>query len=153
MSFPQGFPVSARSKTGSVSDAASRQFYGAPQFSDPWWTLIENIGKVMADHRQNVVFTPLMDLITPHVQGDVLTYDFSNFDRWIETSRRAGVVGYIEGSHLLGRAGSYDAALTVPRDISTVAEPEAFSSGSPQVPLAPDSPAFRLSAGQIENRE
>ena len=68
----------------------------------------------MADHRQNVVFTPLMDLITPHVQGDVLTYDFSNFDRWIETFRRAGVVGYIEGSHLLGRAGSYDAAVTVP---------------------------------------
>ncbi len=97
-----------------VSDAASRQFYGAPQFSDPWWTLVENLGKVMADHRQNVVFTPVMDLITAHVQGDVLTYDFSNFDRWIETFRRAGVVGYIEGSHLLGRAGSYDAALTVP---------------------------------------
>jgi hypothetical protein len=97
-----------------VSDAASRQFYDAPQFSDAWWNIVENLGKVMADHRQNVVLTPLMDLITPHLEGGVLTYDFSNFDRWIETFRKAGVVGYIEGSHLLGRAGSYDAALTVP---------------------------------------
>jgi hypothetical protein len=97
-----------------VSDAASRQFYDAPQFSDAWWTLIENLGRVMADHRQNVALTPVMDLVTPHLDGGVLTYDFSNFDRWIETFRRAGVVGYIEGSHLLGRAGSYDAALIVP---------------------------------------
>jgi len=97
-----------------VDDAASRQFYDTPQFSDAWWTLIENLGKVMSEHRQNMVITPLMDLITSHVDGSALTYDFSNFDRWVETFRRAGVVGYIEGGHLLGRAGSYDAALTVP---------------------------------------
>ncbi|HEV2396935.1 MAG TPA: glycoside hydrolase domain-containing protein [Candidatus Sulfotelmatobacter sp.] len=97
-----------------VTDAASRQFYDAPEFSEAWWTMVENLGRVMADHRQNMVITPLMDLVTPHVDGAVLTYDFSNFDRWVETFRRAGVIGYIEGSHLLGRAGSYDAALTVP---------------------------------------
>ena len=97
-----------------VSDAASRQFYDAPQFSDAWWTMIENFGKVMADHRQNMVVTPLMDLITPSIDGGNLRYDFANFDRWVETFRRAGVIGYIEGGHLLGRAGSYDAALTVP---------------------------------------
>jgi hypothetical protein len=97
-----------------VNDAASRQFYGVPQFSDAWWSLIENLGKVMADHRQNMVLTPVMDLITPNLRGGVLTYDFANFDRWVETFQKAGVLGYIEGSHLLGRAGSYDAALTVP---------------------------------------
>jgi hypothetical protein len=97
-----------------VSDAASRQFYDAPEFSDAWWTMIENFGKVMADHRQNMVVTPLMDLIAPHIDGGSLAYDFANFDRWVETFRRTGVIGYIEGGHLLGRAGSYDAALTVP---------------------------------------
>jgi Domain of unknown function (DUF4091) len=97
-----------------VSDAASRQFYDAPQFSDAWWAMIENFGKVMADHRQNMVVTPLMDLITPGIDAGGLKYDFANFDRWVETFRRAGVIGYIEGGHLLGRAGSYDAALTVP---------------------------------------
>lgn len=97
-----------------VSDAESRQFYNAPQFSDAWWTLIENLGKVMAEHRQNMILTPVMDLMTPHLDNGLISYDFSNLDRWVETFRRAGVVGSIEGGHLLGRAGSYDAALTVP---------------------------------------
>jgi hypothetical protein len=96
-----------------LSDATSRQFYGIAQFSDEWWSLVANIGKVMADHRQNVVITPLLDLVQARAEGDRLAYDFSNFDRWVETFRKAGVVGYIEGSHLLDRAGSYDAALTV----------------------------------------
>jgi Domain of unknown function (DUF4091) len=97
-----------------LGDAASRQFYDAPQFSDGWWTLVENVARVMADHRQNMVGTPLMDLVTPRAEGGDLAYDFSKVDRWVETFRKAGVIGYIEGSSLLGRAGSYDAALTVP---------------------------------------
>ena len=97
-----------------LGNATSQQFYGAGQFTDRWWTLVENIATVMADHRQNVVITPLMDLVTPRADGGALTYDFSNFDRWVETFQKAGVIGYIEGSHLLSRAGSYDAALTVP---------------------------------------
>lgn len=96
-----------------VGDAASRQFYDAPQFSDAWWTLVENMANVMADYRQNVVITPLLDLISPHPENGVLTYDFSNFDRWVQTFQKAGVIGYIEGSHLLDRAGGYDGALTV----------------------------------------
>ncbi len=96
-----------------LSDKTSRQFYGVPQFSDEWWTLVENVGRVMADHRQNMVITPLLDLIQARVEKDSLAYDFANFDRWVETLRRAGVIGFIEGSHLLGRAGSYDAALNV----------------------------------------
>jgi hypothetical protein len=97
-----------------LGDKASRQFFDAPQFSDGWWTLVENIARVMADHRQNIVITPLMDLVTPRADNGNVAYDFSNFDRWVDTFRKAGVIGYVEGSHLLSRAGSYDAALTVP---------------------------------------
>jgi len=97
-----------------VGDGASRQFYDAPQFSDAWWTVVGNMAKVMADYRQNVVITPLMDLIPPHAENGVLAYDFSNFDRWVETFQRAGVIGYIEGSHLLDRVGGYDGTLSVP---------------------------------------
>jgi hypothetical protein len=118
-----------------VGDAASRQFYDAPQFSDAWWTVVENMAKVMADHRQNVVITPLMDLITAQVENGVLTYDFSKFDRWVQTFQRAGVIGYIEGSHLLDRAGSYDAALTAP---SFVIENGKVS----RQQLSPDDPKF-----------
>jgi hypothetical protein len=96
-----------------LDDKVSRQFYGVPAFSPQWWTLVENVGRVMADHRQNVVLTPLMELAQPRIETDKISYDFSNFDRWVETFQRAGAVGYIEGSHLLDRAGSYDAALQV----------------------------------------
>jgi hypothetical protein len=96
-----------------LGDAASRQFYNVPQFSEGWWSLLENIARVMADYRQNMVITPLMELITPRAEGDQLAYDFSNFDRWVDTFQKAGVIGYIEGNHLLGRPGGYDAALTV----------------------------------------
>jgi hypothetical protein len=94
--------------------ARSRQFYDVDEFSPGWWTLVANVAAVMAEHRQNVIITPLMELVAPRVAGQILDYDFSNFDRWVETFQRAGAIGYIEGSHLLDRAGSYDAGLIVP---------------------------------------
>jgi hypothetical protein len=96
-----------------LDEKASQQFYGIKEFSPDWWTLLENVGRVMAEHRQNVVITPLMDLVQPRAENDQLHYDFTNFDRWVEAFQRAGVIGMIEGSHLLGRAGSYDAPLDV----------------------------------------
>jgi len=92
---------------------ASRQFYGLKEYSPEWWTLIENVAHVMAEHRLNVVMTDVLDLDEPRVESGQLRYDFANLDRWVETFRKAGVIGYIEGSHLLDRAGSYEAALLV----------------------------------------
>lgn len=97
----------------SFSDKISQHFYGIKEFSPDWWTLIDNIAHVMAAHRQNIVLTPLMTLIQPHVEGDHIVYDFANFDRWVETFQKAGVVGYIEGSHLLERGAGYDGGVTV----------------------------------------
>lgn len=97
-----------------LGDKHSRQFYGVKEFSPDWWTLVENVARVMADHRQNVVMTSPMDLVQPRIESGQLRYDFTNFDRWVETFQRAGVIGFIEGSHLLDRAGSYEAALEVP---------------------------------------
>lgn len=116
-----------------LGDKTSRQFYGFPQFSEDWWTLVGNVAKVLADHRQNVIYTPLLDLIRARAEGDGLAYDFGNFDRWVETFQRSGVIGTIEGSHLLDRAGSYDAPLiihTLQLDNGQVKE----------MPLPPDDP-------------
>ena len=96
-----------------LGDKTSRQFYGFPQFSIEWWTLVENVATILADHRQNVIYTPLRDLIQARAEGDRLVYGFANFDRWVETFQRAGVIGTIEGSHIVDRAGSYDAPLVV----------------------------------------
>ena len=98
----------------SLDDKTSRQFYGIAAFSPEWWELVSSVARVLAAHRQNVILTPLLALIQPKVEGGKLSYDFTNFDRWVQTFKQAGAIGYIEGSHLLGRAGSYDAPLVVP---------------------------------------
>jgi len=117
----------------SLDDKTSRQFYGVPAFSPQWWTLVANVARVLAAHRQNVILTPLLTLIQPRIDAGNLVYDFTNFDRWVETFRQAGAIGYIEGSHLLDRAGSYEAPLLV----STFQ----IVDGKPQkVSLPPDDP-------------
>jgi hypothetical protein len=97
----------------SLADKLSRQFYGIQAFSSEWWSLVENVGRVLADHRQNVVLTPLMDLVQARSEGAEIRYDFGNFDRWVKTLQRVGAIGSIEGSHLLGRAGGYNSSLQV----------------------------------------
>jgi Glycoside hydrolase 123, catalytic domain/Glycoside hydrolase 123 N-terminal domain len=87
----------------SLDDQKSQQFFGVPEFSDGWWKLVGNVAQVFAAHRQNVVITPLMELVQPKPSGGSLHYDFSNFDRWVETFQSAGAMTYIEGSHLLTR--------------------------------------------------
>ena len=96
-----------------LDDKTSQQFFGVAAYSPQWWTLVSNVAHVLAEHRQNVIITPLLTLIQPRLAGGNLQYDFTNFDRWVETFQQAGAIGYIEGSHLLDRAGSYDASLVV----------------------------------------
>jgi len=96
-----------------VDDRHSKQFWGAPQFSDAWWSLLANVARVMADYRQNVVLTPTLDLVELR-PGEELLFGFDRFDRWVETFQKAGAIGFIEGEHLMGRAGGYDEPLVVP---------------------------------------
>jgi hypothetical protein len=122
----------------SLDDKTSRQFYGVAAFSPQWWTLVSNVACVLAAHRQNVILTPLLTLIQPRVEGGNLEYDFTNFDRWVETFRQAGAIGYIEGSHLLDRAGSYDAPLLVTTFQIVGGKPQKIS-------LPPDDPRVETS--------
>jgi hypothetical protein len=95
-----------------VDDRHAKQFWGAPQFSDPWWNLVANLARVMAEYRQNVVLTPTLDLVEL-LPGEGSRFGFDRFDRWVETFQRAGAI-FIEGEHLVGRAGGYDEPLVVP---------------------------------------
>ncbi|MDH7602519.1 MAG: DUF4091 domain-containing protein [Armatimonadota bacterium] len=80
------------------------------------WKIARSWARIMAAHRQNVVITPIMQLITGR-EDDAgnIEWDFSQFDRWIQLFKEEGVVGYIEGSHLGGRneweAPDFDAYL------------------------------------------
>jgi hypothetical protein len=96
------------------NERVARRFYGVPADSPEGLKLLENLARVMAEHRQNVVITPLLDLVVPRKEAEGMHYDFSLFDRWVETFRNAGVIGYIEGGHLIDRAKGYDSPLRVP---------------------------------------
>ncbi len=98
-----------------LSDRQLRGQYGVQQLTEDWWTLIGNIGQVMAEHRQNMISTPLtgfyfskLALIGAHATQNGIDYDFKDFDRWVATFQQAGLIGSIEGGHLLRREDNPD---------------------------------------------
>jgi hypothetical protein len=98
-----------------LSDRQLRSQYDVQQLTEDWWTVLGNIGRVMAEHRQNMISTPLtgfyfskLALIGAHAGPNGLEYDFTNFDRWVGTFQRAGLIGSIEGAHVLRREENPD---------------------------------------------
>jgi len=78
---------------------------GVDSWADADWKRAEAWARVMAEHRQNVVITPIMSLIKGRDDGNGnVSWDFGLFDRWVELFQKAGVIGYIEGGHLGGRS-------------------------------------------------
>lgn len=93
-----------------LSDSQLQPFYGVSVFSEGWWKLLGRIGHVLAEHHQNMIATPLTGfyfsnfaLIQARVEKGRMVYDFSRFDRWVKTFQDAGLIGYIEGGHVLRR--------------------------------------------------
>lgn len=120
----------------SLNDNTTRQFFGVPIFSDRWWKLVSNVAHVLAQHRQNVIFSPLMKLIQAKAAGSRIQYDFTNFDRWVQTFQQAGAIGTIEGSHLTTRVqGAYNGALLVPtfQIVHHQVQPMTLPAGDPRV--------------------
>ena len=118
-----------------VDDRHAKQFWGAPQFSEAWWSVVANLARVMAEYRQNVVLTPTLDLVDL-LSAEEPRFAFERFDRWVETFQKAGAIGFIEGEHLVGRAGGYDEPLVVPillREGETVRKAE-LPPDDPRVP-------------------
>lgn len=79
--------------------------HGVKEWGKGFWKMLESYAWCMADHRQNVVRTPTLALVTGQDDGSgKLSFDFTRFDRWVELFQRAEVIGYIEGGHLGGRS-------------------------------------------------
>jgi hypothetical protein len=79
-----------------------------------YWELLGNIARVAAEHRQNVMLAPVLSLTDARISGGAVAYDFSRFDRWVETFTKAGALDVIEGGHLMDRASGYDSPLRIP---------------------------------------
>ncbi len=90
------------------------RYYDIGNDPERYWEVASNIGRVLADHKQNVLITPVLALTDARVNDGSLTYDFSRLDRWIETFTRLGVLDLIEGSHLMDRASGYDSPISIP---------------------------------------
>lgn len=91
-----------------------RHYRDLQEDSPAYWELLGNIGRVMAAHKQNVIITPVMSLAQPSIAGGTIQYDFSRLDKWVETFLNAGLLGTIEGAHLLGRRSGYQTPMVVP---------------------------------------
>lgn len=95
----------------------SRYYPSLDRDPENYWRLLEIIARVMAAHRQNVILTPVQSLTDMTPRGGSIEYRFDRFDRWVEIFERAGVIGTIEGGHLLGRSSGYDTELVVPTPV------------------------------------
>jgi len=87
-----------------------KKFHGVDDFSEEHWKTLERYAEMMAAYRQNVVLTPIYNLIDFRAGKDgKLAFDFTKFDRWVRLFQDAGVIGLIEGGHLGGRDGGWTA--------------------------------------------
>lgn len=89
--------------------ARTEQFYGCSPGSAPWWRLVGNIAEFLASYHQTSITASPVSLAKARVRGGTLIYDFSEFERFVETFHSAGVDGQIEGGNLLHRERRRDA--------------------------------------------
>lgn len=96
-------------------------YYGVEVFSERWWEIVENFVRTAAEHRYNMlltpVFTPPLDtavggerrtvqLVDVEVAGDGdYRFGFGRFRRWVELALGCGME-YIEISHLYSQWGA-----------------------------------------------
>jgi len=80
-------------------------------YSDEYWEVLKSYAKNMYEHRQNVVYTPWQLVKVYQEEDGHLSFDYTDFDKYVETFIEAGVIGLIELYHVAhhgerGRAGT-----------------------------------------------
>jgi hypothetical protein len=89
---------------GNIAEAGA-----AEPWSEAHWRLLGVWGRNLAEHRANVIFSPLTELLRlSRDSGGRLQVDFSRWDRWVETFAAAGALGWLEGGHLAGRIAQWN---------------------------------------------
>jgi hypothetical protein len=97
-----------------TDQAHLNNFYPIQDDRETYWRILGNIGRVMAEHKQNAILTPVGDLVKVGLDQGNLTFDYSEFDRWVTTFQECGLIGTIEGGHLLIRPKGYFSPILVP---------------------------------------
>ncbi|MDA2931396.1 DUF4091 domain-containing protein [Acidobacteria bacterium AH-259-O06] len=97
-----------------MSQSHLAKYYSLDENPEVYWAVLGNIGRVMAEHKQNVILTPVSSLAEPSLKRSQIRFDFSKLDRWVKTFQDAGLIGTIEGGHLLTRSKGYYSPVVVP---------------------------------------
>ena len=87
------------------------QAHEVEEFGEAFWKILERFAKNLAQHRQNVVFTPWHIIQAYREANGELSFDYTDFDRFVETFFKAGVNDRIELWHVArhgkgGRVGT-----------------------------------------------
>ena len=77
------------------------------EFQGNYWKWLRVAAEKMKAYHQNVIMTPLFSTIAVKMNNDNFSFDFSVFDRFVQTFIDAGTLERIEGSHLGGRMGNW----------------------------------------------
>ena len=77
--------------------------FGTEMYTPRFWQVVESFAANLAAHRQNVIETP-QNLVRILQENDGrLSFDFTNWDRWVDIFDRAGVAKLIEGTSVARR--------------------------------------------------
>jgi hypothetical protein len=93
--------------TNWISPNAIARSLGVAPWSEPFWDVLPAYARNLAEHRQNVILTPLELILPTRAPDGSLRFDFTRFDRWVALFTEAGVIGLIEGSHVAKRKGAW----------------------------------------------
>ncbi|MEU0568600.1 discoidin domain-containing protein [Nonomuraea sp. NPDC005983] len=80
--------------------------YGVTAYDAHWWKVIGNFAVNQAKHRNNVIYTDFQALLIPGTTVDAsgtYTWDWTNFDRFVQLFIDAGAMQYIYTPTLLER--------------------------------------------------
>ncbi len=83
------------------------------EFSDAYWIWLKVVAKKIKEYDQNVVMTPILSLTGITISNNNFHFDFSKFDRFVQTFIDEGTIGRIEGGHIGGRMGNWYAQFGV----------------------------------------
>lgn len=76
-------------------------------YSDRYWYWLKMIARKMKEYDQNVVIASPLFLATITKKDGQYAFDFSKFDRFVQTFADEAVLGLIEGGHIGGRRGDW----------------------------------------------
>jgi hypothetical protein len=83
--------------------------HGLTEWSEPHWKMLNVYAHFMADHRQTSALTPTLALVKRGKDAEGRpTFDFTDFDRWVELFKKAGFTMFEGGG--LGQTAPSDRA-------------------------------------------